>query len=920
MIHKYSEKFVHDNRWAALAEQPIEEEGDYDLSSYVDTFSEIMHQTTLSFGIKSQTSGPSVKFPRKLTELLKRYRRYSKQYTKELRSSGVADEMTMTRYRHAKSAFKKEQKDWLRRQQETLYSRISDDFIAHDHKNVWSRLKSQVNEQIHSRSKVRGSGCMPVKDPLTGELQVNRSDVLRVASEHYERVLTYDADGAVSDKERWDKIDLGEKLPALKNLNKDLTWREALQAVRRMNRNTATGKDGVHVNVLKGLVSEECMAQLKAQNPDWRRPDHVRVDLSSSNLPEEPLTPLGKALWRALVASWKGESLPDTWHETMLTHLPKPGNTDPENLDNYCGISLLSVVLKILLQIMTERLQGDAEAANLIAPEQSGFRKREETIAQFLALAETVRRRHLQGLPTVGVFVDFKKAYDRVPHGALYRVLEHIGVRGKFLNMVKHIYDNAKVAVQIDGLVGNAFRMSRGTKQGCPLSPLLFILFINRILQKSSVAGVSVPGVQQNLAGGLYADDLIALEETVTAAQNVCLKLYEWGKRWGMELGISKCGVMLWSSDDSIHMEFEAARFPTPAGEIPKVEEYKYLGIWVDSTLIDHRNGFLGGASLEIRNSKLRAKEGLKALFVLRPLFSDKRCPIPLKVALIRNLIMSLMLYGSEWTGFRQTHAAPLQRVVNIAIRWVLGIPAMSSSFDMYTCCYELGLPTIEEEMAARRTRLHAKLEYGTEKMRTWLQILHDHRDGYKSPHPRSYVWTKSGWNYIDHLIGRQTGPLLEVRDLDGEVGYGHNVINRYATRRNVTDVEEFEADQLRLKVFQLFTEDELGTRVRNTSEESPLRPWAARARIYELHQRSNSYRSPFVENARALIVGMDREGVSVEESEEYFHTKLGLRVLDEPSLVEERLQQNKDISSSDQGRTLMEWRLVRNVRDCVLE
>ena len=55
-------------------------------------------------------------------------------------------------------------------------------------------------------------------------------------------------------------------------------------------------------------------------------------------------------------------------------------------------------------------------------------------------MAEIVRRRHLTGLPTLGIFIDLIKAYDRVPHEALYRVLEHQGIRGKFLDFVKVMY------------------------------------------------------------------------------------------------------------------------------------------------------------------------------------------------------------------------------------------------------------------------------------------------------------------------------------------------------------------------------------------------------------------------------------------------------------------------------------------------
>jgi hypothetical protein len=76
---------------------------------------------------------------------------------------------------------------------------------------------------------------------------------------------------------------------------------------------------------------------------------------------------------------------------------------------------------------MTERLYTAAERENIIIPEQAGFHRREEAIAQVIAVTDIVQCRQLAGQSTIGVFVDFKKAYDRVPHRALIHVLAKTG-------------------------------------------------------------------------------------------------------------------------------------------------------------------------------------------------------------------------------------------------------------------------------------------------------------------------------------------------------------------------------------------------------------------------------------------------------------------------------------------------------------
>ena len=136
------------------------------------------------------------------------------------------------------------------------------------------------------------------------------------------------------------------------------------------------------------------------------------------------------------------------------------------------GISLISCAYKVLMAVMAARLSQACVNAGVLAPEQAGFRKREEAVAQAIALAEIVRRRFIKGKPTFGLFIDFKKAYDRLYHGLMFRILDHVGVRGRFLDMVKAMYMDAKSVVRMGSLTSEPFSPVRGAKQGDPLSPI----------------------------------------------------------------------------------------------------------------------------------------------------------------------------------------------------------------------------------------------------------------------------------------------------------------------------------------------------------------------------------------------------------------------------------------------------------------
>lgn len=173
------------------------------------------------------------------------------------------------------------------------------------------------------------------------------------------------------------------------------------------------------------------------------------------------------------------------------------------------------------------------------------------------------------GSPTYAVFVDFKKVFDKVRHEALYRILEHMGVRGAFLTFIKEVFCTSHMHVKVGGCTMHSSGMRQGTQQGCPLSPLLFISFVNHLLCTCTAGGVTIPGVDLHCTSGKYADDVVGLEESNAAAKTLINQIHQWGKKWGMELGFAKCGVLLVNGNANEHMCHHATDYSTPNGTVP---------------------------------------------------------------------------------------------------------------------------------------------------------------------------------------------------------------------------------------------------------------------------------------------------------------------------------------------------------------
>jgi len=118
-------------------------------------------------------------------------------------------------------------------------------------------------------------------------------------------------------------------------------------------------------------------------------------------------------------------------------------------MDNYRGTSLIPVPFKLLLSMITIRVQKAMEENGLFCREQAGFRAQEECPGQVAALVDMVQRRASIGIPIYLMFVDLSKAYDTVPYEALFGKMYQLGIRRRMLEFVKALYASSTVAVQI---------------------------------------------------------------------------------------------------------------------------------------------------------------------------------------------------------------------------------------------------------------------------------------------------------------------------------------------------------------------------------------------------------------------------------------------------------------------------------------
>ena len=174
--------------------------------------------------------------------------------------------------------------------------------------------------------------------------------------------------------------------------------------------------------------------------------------------------------------------IPRTWSMELITPVFKDAGLD--NPNNYRGICISSVLLKIVCSLLQSRIQDHCNKYNLINKNQIGFKSSYRTADHLLTLRSVVKKYVTIGKKKLfACFIDFKKAFDSVWHEGLFHKLFSNGISNNILNLVKDIYSKTKCAVKVGDGRTNFFNFTKGVRQGCPLSAILFNMYVNDIFE-----------------------------------------------------------------------------------------------------------------------------------------------------------------------------------------------------------------------------------------------------------------------------------------------------------------------------------------------------------------------------------------------------------------------------------------------------
>nr|KAG5690574.1 hypothetical protein BaRGS_009236 [Batillaria attramentaria] len=385
----------------------------------------------------------------------------------------------------------------------------------------------------------------------------------------------------------------------------------------------------------------------KAAGPDGIPPEALKADIQTST---DMLHPLLRKIW-------ENESVPQDWKKGT------PG--------------------KVLTRIILERPKTALDKT--LREEQAGFRN-DRSCTDHIATMRIIIEQSLEWqTPLYSTFVDFQKAFDSVDREVIWKLMSHYGFPPKFVNIIRQLYEDATCKVIHDGKLTEPFTVRTGVRQGCILSPTIFLMVVDWVMRQATDGRRT--GIQWTFSKQLedldFADDIALLSHKQQDAQEKLNRVAEEAEKTGLKINISKTEVMRVNhkQHDPIQLHQE---------DIKEVDKFVYLGSVVSKD---------GGTDEDIKSRTNKARHAFRTL---RPIWRSTALSLRNKIRIFNSNVKSVLLYGSETWRTTKTNSHKLQTFINRCLRNILNIryPLVITNQDLWERTRQI---PIEQEIKKRK-------------------------------------------------------------------------------------------------------------------------------------------------------------------------------------------------------------------------
>lgn len=343
-----------------------------------------------------------------------------------------------------------------------------------------------------------------------------------------------------------------------------------------------------------------------------------------------------------------GEPMSENMLHSYITLIPKPGKSPLES-SNYRPIALLNTDLKIFTKILADRLS--LWLPQLVHKDQVGFvlnRQGGDNTRRAIDLIDVLNKRDESALL---LSLDAEKAFDRLNWSFMFATLHKFGFEGPFIHALKNLYSVPSAVIRLPHAMSPLISIRNGTRQGCPLSPLLFVLCIEplaaAIRLNPDIRGIRVRDREFKIS--LYADDvLLTLTNLPITLPNLHAQLQIYSTLSGYKINSSKT---------------EALPINCSASELTSLQanfnyhwqqtSLKYLGVYLTTAYTSLYSHNFPKLFLEIRNLLNRWNSlpisffgrisAIKMTVLPKLLYLFDTLPIPIRRGDLRSMQATLL-------------------------------------------------------------------------------------------------------------------------------------------------------------------------------------------------------------------------------------------------------------------------------------
>ena len=282
-------------------------------------------------------------------------------------------------------------------------------------------------------------------------------------------------------------------------------------------------------------------------------------------------------------ASFRSRCVPQEWRVGEIVPLLKAGK-DPSEMGSYRPVCLTSCLGKWMERVLARRLRWVLESGGVLSRFQAGFREGRSVNDQLVRLSQSAWDGYQGRLKTSLMLYDLYRAYDRVWRDGLLFKLASVGVSHTMVRWVQVWLSNRLAWVKCDGVRSKARLFQQGLPQGSVLSPLLFLVFVNDLVES----------LAERVEVSAFADDLAVwhtartVEEGRERLQWAAGRVERWCEEWAMTVSVGKCSVTLLSNDRR-DREMTGLEIQLSGREVQKEQFPCFLGVVFDASFTFRR-------------------------------------------------------------------------------------------------------------------------------------------------------------------------------------------------------------------------------------------------------------------------------------------------------------------------------------------